>query len=95
MTKQRVLTMLSENKESIQKLGVVKLELFGSSARDEVREDSDLDFIVEFEKKTFDSYMDLKFFLENLFKRPIDLVLSDSVKPRLRSSIAKETVYAA
>jgi len=49
---------------------------------------------VEFEHKSFDAYMDLKEFLESLFGCPVDLVLADSLKPRLRESILKETVHA-
>jgi predicted nucleotidyltransferase len=68
------------------------LRLFGSCARDEARESSDLDFVVEFEKKTFDAYMDLKEFLENLFGCRVDLVLSNVIKPRLRPFILKDAI---
>ncbi|MFQ5780671.1 MAG: nucleotidyltransferase family protein [Nitrospiria bacterium] len=43
------------------------MDLFGSAARGEGRKTSDLDFVVEFEKKSFDSYTDLEAFLEELF----------------------------
>ena len=70
------------------------LSLFGSSARGEDTSDSDLDFVVEFETKSFDSYMDLKLFLEELFERPVDLVLVDGIKPRLRTAILREAIHA-
>jgi uncharacterized protein len=73
---------------------VRSLSLFGSSLRGEETPQSDLDFIVEFERKSFDSYMDLKFFLEKLFGRPVDLVLADGIKPRLREAILKEAIHA-
>jgi len=38
--------------------------------------------------------MDLKAFLEGLFRCPVDLVLSDAIKPRLRQRILKESVHA-
>jgi len=38
--------------------------------------------------------MDLKFFLEDQLKMPVDLVLADSIKPRIKSIIASEAVYA-
>ena len=79
----------------LRRLGVRRLGLFGSVARDEAREASDLDFVVELDEKTFDRYMDLKLYLEDLFECPVDLVLSDSIKPRLRSTILNEAVYAA
>ncbi len=94
MNKEKALALIKEHGETIKGFGVKKLGLFGSTASGDAGEGSDLDFIVEFEKKTFDSYMDLKFFLEELFQRKVDLVLSDAVKPRLKASILEEAVYA-
>jgi hypothetical protein len=37
--------------------------------------------------------MDLKFFLEDTFDQKVDLVLDDAIKPRLRDSILKESIY--
>ena len=54
---------------------------------------SDLDFIIVFEKKTFDGYMNTKELLEGLFDRQVDLVISDAIKPRLRKAIQEEAVY--
>ena len=88
-----ILRILDQNRETIKAYGVRRLGLFGSYARGEDTETSDLDFIVEFEKKTFDAYMDLKAFLEKLFKRKVDLVLNDAIKPRLRKTILNEAVY--
>lgn len=85
---------LEENREAIRSYGVRRLGLFGSFAREEATESSDLDFVVEFEKKSFDAYMDLKEFLEELFKCRIDLVLADAIKPRLQATILGEAVYA-
>jgi predicted nucleotidyltransferase len=90
-----VLETLEEEGQALRRLGVRRLGLFGSIARDESREASDLDFVVELDEKTFDRYMDLKLFLENLFACSVDLVLADSIKPRLRSTILDEAVYAA
>ena len=70
------------------------LSLFGSSARGEDTPESDLDFVVEFEKKSFDAYMDLKLFLKELFARPVDLVLADGIKPRLRAAILRDAIHA-
>jgi hypothetical protein len=38
--------------------------------------------------------MDLKFYLEEHLGRPVDLVLADAVKPRLKPVVAREVVYA-
>ena len=69
--------------------------MFGSVARGEQTGGSDLDFVVEFETKSFDAYMDLKAFLEQLFGVEVDLVLSDVIKPRIRKAILSEAVYAS
>ena len=91
--KKEVFEALGANEAKIKSFGVRSLSLFGSSARGEDRPGSDLDFVVEFEKKSFDSYMDLKLFLEELFDRPVDLVLADGIKPRLRAAILLDAIH--
>lgn len=68
----------------------------GSFARGEEKEDSDLDVLLVFEEgqKTFDNYMDLKFYLEDLFGREVDLITERALKPQLKDIIMKEVVYA-
>jgi predicted nucleotidyltransferase len=75
--------------------GVHRIGLFGSFARNEARDDSDLDVLVEFRdgEETFEHYMDLKFHLEDLFGRRVDLVIEASIKPLLRPYILSEAVY--
>jgi len=93
-TRDEVLQLLALNRDRIRSFGVRSLALFGSAVRNEATEASDLDFLVEFDRKTFDNYMDLKFFLEDLLGRPVDLVLRDAVKPRLREPILAEAIHA-
>jgi predicted nucleotidyltransferase len=50
--------------------------------------------VVEVETKSFDAYMDLKAFLEQLFGARVDLVLKDAIKPRLRERILGEALHA-
>jgi hypothetical protein len=92
-TREAVLQKLEENREKIRSFGVKRLGLFGSCARGEASAKSDLDFVVEFSQKSFDAYMDLKDFLEGLFGCPVDLVLTNTIKPRLRKPILSEAVY--
>jgi predicted nucleotidyltransferase len=54
-----------------------------------------MDFLVTLARPSFDDYMAIKFFLEDLFGRPVDLVLETDLKPRLRDSILGETIYVA
>jgi uncharacterized protein len=94
MKRDEILTKLAENRETIRGFGVRRLGIFGSYARGEQTETSDIDFLVEFERPTFNNYFDLKFFLEALFDCKVDLVFKDTIKPRIRSAILEETVYA-
>lgn len=90
---QKIIQKIEENLDAIKRLGVQKLGLFGSYARGEGGRSSDLDFVVEFKEKSFDVFMDLKAFLEKLFGRMVDLVLTNAIKPRLRRSILEETIH--
>ena len=76
--------------------GVRRVALFGSTARDEARDDSDLDLLVDFESgPTFDSYMGLKFFLEDHLGLRVDLVTPKALKPRLRPIVEREALDVA
>ena len=90
-----ILSVIEQNQAALKKLGVRRLGLFGSCARGEATAESDLDFVVEFSDKSFDAYMDLKSFLEDLFRSRVDLVTVNSIKPRLLPIIQRETVYAS
>lgn len=94
MGRDKVLEILERNRETIRAYGVRRLGLFGSCARGESGPDSDLDFVVEFDKKSFDVYMAVKEFLEDLFDCRVDLVIDSAIKPRLREVIRRETVHA-
>ena len=92
--REEILTSLQQNREAIRAYGVRRLGLFGSYARGEATKASDLDFVVEFETKSFDAYMNLKEFLEGLFGCRVDLVLADAIKPRLHTTILGEAIHA-
>lgn len=95
LTRDEVLAALEKNRDAIRSFGVRRLALFGSIARGQGSAVSDLDFLVEFDRKSFDAYMDLKEFLENLFACRVDLVLTQTLKPSLRDAVLKEAVDAA
>lgn len=68
--------------------------IFGSFAKGEGREESDIDILVEFEKTVdFFEFLDLKEFLENLFHREVDLVTKRALKPLIKEKILKEVIY--
>jgi predicted nucleotidyltransferase len=92
-----IIDFLRQNDSTMrQRFHVSRIGVFGSFARGEETETSDLDILVEFEqgRKTFDNYMDLKFFIEDLVHRPVDLVTTAALKPRIREEILREVVYA-
>jgi len=96
LNRERIFQLIHENRDQIDQFGVKRIGLFGSFVDDTNTSDSDVDLLVEFDKgkKTFDNYMDLKFFLENLFQRDVDLVIKDTVKKTLRSHIFGSVQYA-
>jgi len=78
------------------RFGVAKIGIFGSFSRGEERPDSDVDVLVTFQqgRKTFDNFMGTKFYLEDLFKRKVDLVTDAALKPLIRDPILQDVVYA-
>jgi len=87
---------LQERKNDLaEKFGVIEIAIFGSYARGEQRKDSDVDLIVDFKEgwKTFDNYMDLKFYLEELFGKKVDLVIKSAINPRIKPFIMEEAIY--
>ncbi len=94
ITRQGVLDALKAHGADLRRLGVRRLGLFGSCARNEQTDASDLDFLVDLEPKTFDTYMNVKLYLEELFERKVDLVTPAALKPVLRERIQEDLVYA-
>lgn len=97
MNFENIIRLLEMNMEKIRGYGVRRIGLFGSYSRGEQTETSDVDILVEFEddEKTFDNYMDLKFFLEDLFGLKVDLVMEGTIKPDLLPYILGSVKYAA
>ncbi|MEM7066698.1 MAG: nucleotidyltransferase family protein [Cyanobacteria bacterium P01_B01_bin.77] len=96
LTHKAVEACIQAHLKSIRSFGVNYLALFGSVARNQATTSSDLDFLVEFNgSATFDRYMDLKFFLEDLFECPVDLITKRSLKPQLKATVLKEAIRVA
>lgn len=93
MTKKNIFELLVEEKNKIKGFGVKRLGIFGSQARGTTHAKSDVDVLVEFTEKNFDNYMNLKFFLESIFKTKVDLVTNSALKPALRSTVFKQVKY--
>lgn len=86
---EEIAAVLRPHRDALARLGVRRLALFGSAVRGGAPP-RDLDFLVEFEHKTFDAYMETRELLEALFQRPVDLVTADAIKPALYERILAE-----
>lgn len=95
-TKEQIFAQLAEHNADLRRFGVRRFGLFGSFVRDDHTDRSDIDFLVEFEagQKSFDNFMRLAFFLEDLFGRKVDLVTNESLSPYIGPKILQEVEYA-
>lgn len=93
----KILSALNMHREEIMRRFAVKsLSLFGSAARDEMREGSDVDVLVEFDgPATFGGYMGLKDYLESLLGTTVDLVTEKGLKPRARKHVEQDLIHVA
>ena len=96
-TKDDILNVLEQNRSRLRALGVKSIGLFGSFVRGEQRPDSDIDLLVKLEpgQKTFDNFIELSFFLEEVLQRKVELVTVESLSPYLGPHILREVEYAA
>lgn len=95
MTRDEILHFLTAHKSELEdRFGVVKIGLFGSYARGEAKEDSDVDVAVELVKENIaDRYFGLLHYLEDNLHKKIDLGIESNIKPALRPYIMKEIMY--
>ncbi len=94
MNRADVMALLTQHHALLsQRYGANSLALFGSAARDELRPDSDIDVLVDFDgPATFDGYFNLKDHLEQLLGRPVDLVTTKGLKPRARRHVERDLI---
>lgn len=94
--RETVLTLLRTHRAELAQMGVRSIALFGSAARGDLQPESDIDLLADLAPPyTYDRYIRVKFFLEDLFGRPVDLVMPETLKPRLRPYIEKEAIYVS
>lgn len=94
MNRDDILNRLRQRRREIaNRFAVERLGLFGSAARDELRDDSDVDVLVAFHgRATLDGYIGLKTYLEDLFGRKVDLVTETGLKPRAKSHVERDLI---
>lgn len=93
LTRQDIQQRLKEHQDVLKKYTVRKIGVFGSYARGEQKADSDLDFLVTFEQPTFDNFMELAFYLEELFGREVDLITEGSLSPFIKPYVEREVQW--
>ena len=96
MKRQEVIDTLARHIEQLHEMGVKSLSLFGSVARDDAREDSDIDLLVEFAHPvSLFGFARLQLYLQELFgEKKVDLVMRHALIEELRDIILKEAVHA-
>ena len=95
MKREHILNVLTEHSREIRERFAVKnLLIFGSVARNESNDTSDVDILVDFEgKATFDGYMNLKYYLEDSLGIKVDLVTRKALRSRMRPIIEREAIH--
>ncbi|MBM2815966.1 MAG: nucleotidyltransferase [Ignavibacteria bacterium] len=96
MDKDSILQLIRANRNIIEGKGVISVALFGSFSTNRFTDSSDIDLMINFQNglKNFDNFMDLAFYLEDLFGRKVELVTPESVSDAFLSEISKEMIYA-
>ena len=92
----KIIKELKNNLATIkEKFKVKEIGVFGSWIRAEAKKESDVDILVEFEEgyETFDNYMELKFFLEEIYGKKVDLVIKGALRKEIKNDILSEVVY--
>ncbi len=95
--REEILNFLRENKEMLlSRYSLTKIGIFGSYARNEQTEKSDIDFIFQFEddaKDLYNKYFDLHEYLKSVFKKEVDICSERGIKPMFKPYILKDVIY--
>ncbi|GAA3956088.1 nucleotidyltransferase family protein [Pedobacter ginsengiterrae] len=95
--KQVLFSTLLSNSKTIKSFSVAKLGVFGSLITGNQKDESDVDFLVEFypNQKSYDNYIDLSYYLEGLLGRKVELVTPQSLSKYIGPHILNQTEYVA
>ena len=96
LSKREIINFIKEEKTFLKEnFGVLNIGLFGSYARDQHNQDSDIDFLVEFSKPSFDYLAGLQIYMEKKFNKKIEIVRKRSLSNnRFFERIEQEAIYA-
>mgnify|MGYP001578607280 CR=1 FL=1 len=95
MTLHSVTQTLSAQKDILSRFGLRRIGVFGSTARNEASETSDIDLLLDFDpaKKTYKNFIASTTFLEKLLKKSVDAVTPQALSPYIRPHIEKDITY--
>ena len=94
MKRKDIENILKEQKPFLaEKFFVSRIGVFGSYARDQHTENSDIDILVEFIKPVGFEFFDFKEYLESVFNKPVDLVTVQALKPMMKNDIIREVQF--
>jgi predicted nucleotidyltransferase len=95
--KRTLISLLKANSQKLKSYGVSSLSIFGSFISGKLDVDSDVDLLVDFDpsQKSYDNFMDLSFFLEDLLGRKVELVTPQSLSKYIGSHILKQAEHIA
>ena len=95
MKRDEVLAIIATHQKQLQEMGVKSLNLFGSVARDEARSDSDVDFLVEFNRPGgLFQLLQVQYYLEDILGISVDLGTEDALREHLREPVLKDVICA-
>ncbi|MYB47935.1 MAG: nucleotidyltransferase family protein [Dehalococcoidia bacterium] len=94
MNREQVLDILRTHKPTLaERFGVIELALFGSFARNQATERSDVDVLVGFDKlPDYRRYFGAQFYLEDLFERPVNMACEDEIRAEIRPYVEQDAI---
>lgn len=95
MTRDEVLEIIAAHREQLQAMGVKSLDLFGSVARDEARPDSDVDFLVEFDRSIgLFEFIEVRLYLQDILGCSVDMGTLQALREHLREPVLQDVIHA-
>lgn len=93
MKRDEVLSLVAAHEEELKQLGVKSLDLFGSVARDEAHPESDVDFLVEFNRAVgLLQFIRIRHYLEDVLGRSVDLGTATALRQHLREPVMRDAI---
>ena len=90
LTRMQIEKLLQQHQEALKQFTVKRIGLFGSFARNQQNGRSDVDFLVEFRKPTYDNFFPLIDYLEKLLRRRVEIITDGNLSPRIKPFVEKE-----